>query len=97
MQHLCGGRLDLMLGRGISGPVYSWFGRDPDDSRRLATENYRLLRRLWDEDTVDWSGEFRTPLRGFTAVPRPLAGHTAVRLARVGVQRGDSGTGCGPR
>ncbi|WP_422747596.1 CE1758 family FMN-dependent luciferase-like monooxygenase [Micromonospora sp. WMMD1219] len=74
VQHLCGGRLDLMLGRGIYGPVYSWFGRNADDSRRLAAENYRLLRRLWDEDTVDWSGEFRTPLRGFTAMPRPLAG-----------------------
>ncbi|MCI4061375.1 LLM class flavin-dependent oxidoreductase [Micromonospora sp. R77] len=73
VQHLCEGRLDLMLGRGIFGPVYPWFGRNADDSHRLAAENYRLLRRLWDEDTVDWSGEFRTPLQGFTAVPRPFA------------------------
>src|SRR5450759_477740 len=28
LQHLAGGRLDLMLGRGNMGPVYPWFGQD---------------------------------------------------------------------
>ncbi len=75
VQHLSGGRLDLMLGRGNSGPVYPWFGRDVGDSYALAAENYGLLRRLWSSDApVDWAGEHRTPLRGFTSVPRPLDG-----------------------
>jgi putative FMN-dependent luciferase-like monooxygenase len=74
LQHLAGGRLDLMLGRGLHRGVYSWFGRDLDDGYELAAENYGLLRRLWDEDEVDWSGRFRPPLAGFTAVPRPLDG-----------------------
>ena len=28
LQHLSDGRVDLMLGRGNTGPVYPWFGQD---------------------------------------------------------------------
>ena len=28
LQHLSGGRTDVMLGRGNTGPVYPWFGQD---------------------------------------------------------------------
>ena len=28
LQHLANGRVDLMLGRGNTGPVYPWFGKD---------------------------------------------------------------------
>src|SRR6478735_1652960 len=28
LQHLAGGRVDLMLGRGNMAPVYPWFGQD---------------------------------------------------------------------
>src|SRR6202021_868263 len=59
LQHLAGGRVDLMLGRGNTGPVYPWFGKDIRDGIPLAVENYALLHRLWREDVVDWEGEFR--------------------------------------
>ena len=72
LQHLAAGRVDLMLGRGNTGPVYPWFGKDIRDGISLAVENYALLRRLWREPVVDWEGKFRTPLQGFTATPRPL-------------------------
>ncbi|MGI4896920.1 MAG: LLM class flavin-dependent oxidoreductase, partial [Janthinobacterium lividum] len=62
VQHLSGGRTDLMLGRGNTGPVYPWFGQDASTSVELTIENYQLLRRLWDEDVVTWQGRFRTPL-----------------------------------
>ncbi len=74
VQHLADGRLDVMLGRGISGRVYPWFGREIADSRDLAVENYELLRRLWREDKVTWSGRFRAQLDDFTSTPRPLGG-----------------------
>lgn len=74
LQHLCGGRMDLMLGRGNTAPVYAWFGRDLYDAVPLAIENYDLLRRLWREESVDWKGFFRSELRGFTSIPRPLDG-----------------------
>src|SRR3954453_17925788 len=28
LQHLADGRVDLMMGRGNTGPVYPWFGKD---------------------------------------------------------------------
>src|SRR5436305_4690392 len=72
MQHLAGGRADLMLGRGNTVPVYPWFGQDVREGLPLALEHYNLLHRLWREDVVDWDGKFRTPLQGFTSIPRPL-------------------------
>src|SRR4029450_5223001 len=74
LQHLSDGRNDLMLGRGNTGPVYPWFGKDIRQGLPLAIENYALLHRLWREDVVDWEGKFRTPLQGFTLTPRPLDG-----------------------
>ncbi|MBH0121372.1 LLM class flavin-dependent oxidoreductase, partial [Rhodococcus sp. CX] len=72
LQHLADGRVDLMLGRGNTGPVYPWFGKDIRQGIPLAIENYHLLRRLWRERIVDWEGQFRTPLRGYTSTPAPL-------------------------
>ncbi|SED97401.1 LLM class flavin-dependent oxidoreductase [Ruania alba] len=89
LQHLAGGRVDLMLGRGNHGPVYPWFGQDPRQAVPLTVENYQLLRRLWDEEVVDWEGRFRKPLQGFTATPRPLDGvapfvwHGSIRTPQV--------------
>ncbi len=64
LQHLSDGRVDLMLGRGNTGPVYPWFGKDIRAGIPLAIENYHLLRRLWREEVVDWQGQYRTPARG---------------------------------
>ena len=40
LQHLADGRVDLMLGRGNTGPVYPWFGQDIRNGIALAIENY---------------------------------------------------------
>lgn len=72
LQHLADGRVDLILGRGNTAPVYPWFGKNIQDSLELTIENYSLLRRLWTEDVVSWEGKFRTPLHNFTSTPRPL-------------------------
>src|SRR3954471_3276675 len=56
LQHLANGRVDLMLGRGNTAPVYPWFGKDIRKGLELALENYNLLHRLWREDVVDWEG-----------------------------------------
>src|SRR6201990_1322162 len=80
LQHLAAGRVDLMLGRGNTVPVYPWFGQAIHKGLPLALEHYNLLHRLWREDVIDWEGSFRTPLQGFTSIPRPLHGVPAVRL-----------------
>ncbi|MFJ5933532.1 LLM class flavin-dependent oxidoreductase [Streptomyces sp. NPDC093071] len=99
LQHLADGRVDLMMGRGNTGPVYPWFGQDIRQGIALAKENYALLRRLWDEDTVDWEGAFRTPLQAFTATPRPLDGvapfvwHGSIRSPEIAEQAAFYGDG----
>src|SRR5918997_1597309 len=99
LQHLAGGRVDLMMGRGNTGPVYPWFGQDIRNGLPLAVENYALLRKLWDDDVVDWSGQFRTPLQGFTSTPRPLDGvapfvwHGSIRSPQIAEQAAYYGDG----
>ena len=99
LQHLTGGRVDLVMGRGNTGPVYPWFGQDIRTGIELAIENYDLLRRLWSEDVVDWEGQFRTPLQQFTSTPRPLDGvapfvwHGSIRSPQIAEQAAYYGDG----
>ena len=99
LQHLAEGRVDLMMGRGNTGPVYPWFGQDIRNGIALAVENYALLHRLWREDVVDWEGRFRTPLTGFTSTPRPLDGippfvwHGSIRSPEIAEQAAFYGDG----
>ena len=99
LQHLADGRVDLMMGRGNTGPVYPWFGKDIRDGISLAIENYHLLHRLWREEVVDWQGKHRTPLQSFTSTPRPLDGvppfvwHGSIRSPEIAEQAAYYGDG----
>lgn len=99
LQHLSGGRMDLTLGRGNTGPVYPWFGEDIRQGIPLAIEKYALLHRLWREDFVDWEGKFRTPLQGFQSTPRPLddvppfVWHGSIRSPEIAEQAAYYGDG----
>lgn len=99
LQHLSDGRVDLMMGRGNTGPVYPWFGQDIRQGIPLAIENYALLHRLWRENVVDWEGRFRTPLQSFTSTPRPLddvppfVWHGSIRSPEIAEQAAYYGDG----
>jgi putative FMN-dependent luciferase-like monooxygenase len=99
LQHLSKGRMDLMVGRGNTVPVYPWFGKDIRQGVALALENYNLLHRLWREDVVDWEGSFRTPLQGFTSIPRPrndvppFVWHGSIRTPEIAEQAAYYGNG----
>ncbi|GAA2893442.1 oxidoreductase [Actinoplanes cyaneus] len=99
LQHLADGRVDLTLGRGNTGPVYPWFGKDIRAGIPLAIENYALLHKLWREHTVDWEGKFRTPLQSFTSTPRPLddvppfVWHGSIRSPQIAEQAAFYGDG----
>ena len=99
LQHVARGRLDLMVGRGNTVPVYPWFGKDIREGVALALEGYNLLHRLWREDVVDWEGRFRTPLQGFTSTPRPLddvppfVWHGSIRTPEIAEQAAFHGNG----
>ncbi|GAB2975700.1 CE1758 family FMN-dependent luciferase-like monooxygenase [Nocardioides montaniterrae] len=99
LQHVAEGRIDLMMGRGNTGPVYPWFGKDIREGLGLAVENYALLHRLWREESLSWEGKFRTPLQGFTSTPRPLDGvppfvwHGSIRSPEIAEQAAYYGDG----
>ncbi|HEV7812438.1 MAG TPA: LLM class flavin-dependent oxidoreductase [Leifsonia sp.] len=99
LQHVADGRVDVMMGRGNTGPVYPWFGKDIREGIPLAVENYALLHRLWREDFVDWQGKYRTPLQGFQSTPRPLDGvppfvwHGSIRSPEIAEQAAYYGDG----
>ena len=99
VSHLAEGRVDLILGRGNTGPVYPWFGKDIRDGIALAVENYALLHELWREESVNWEGKYRTPLNGFTSTPRPLDGvapfvwHGSIRSPEIAEQAAYYGDG----
>lgn len=99
LQHLAEGRVDLTLGRGNTGPVYPWFGKDIRDGIELAIENYALLHKLWREPVVNWQGKHRTPLTGYTSTPAPLDGvapfvwHGSIRSPQIAEQAAYYGDG----
>lgn len=99
LQHLVDGRMDMMLGRGNTAPVYPWFGADIRQSLPMALENYNLLHKLWHEDVVDHSGRFRSGLQGFTSIPRPMddvapfVWHGSIRTPEIAEQAAYYGDG----
>src|SRR4026209_1073742 len=99
LQHLSDGRVDLMMGRGNTGPVYPWFGKDIRDGIELAGENSALLRPLWRGAVAHRGGKFRPPLQGFPPPPRPLDGvppfvwHGSIRSPQIADQAAYYGDG----
>lgn len=75
IDQLSRGRLELVIGKGNEVLQYPLFGLDLADQWDLLAEKYALLRRLWREEGVTWSGRFRAPLtEPTTTTPRPFDG-----------------------
>ncbi|MED7949750.1 LLM class flavin-dependent oxidoreductase [Streptomyces sp. BE20] len=72
LDHLSGGRLDLVIGKGGDPVAPSVFGIDPADLWDRLEEGYELLRRLWREEKVTWEGRYRPKLTEASLEPRPL-------------------------
>ncbi|TCK22071.1 LLM class flavin-dependent oxidoreductase [Pseudonocardia endophytica] len=70
LDQLSGGRLELVAGGSFFPEPYAVFGQDPDSRSARKREGVDLLLRLWNEDRVDWSGEYRPPLDGVRVEPR---------------------------
>jgi alkanesulfonate monooxygenase SsuD/methylene tetrahydromethanopterin reductase-like flavin-dependent oxidoreductase (luciferase family) len=71
LDHLSGGRLELIIGKGNGSAQRALFGVTPDDQWERNAESYELFRQLWRSDRVTWSGRFRPPLTGAEVLPRP--------------------------
>lgn len=59
-------------------PHFALFGLDPDKQWDVLAEKYELLRRLWSEEDVTWSGRYRDAITGLTTQPRPFQRHIRV-------------------
>lgn len=72
LDHVSDGRLELVIAKGNHAPHYATFGLDPAEQWDVLAEKYELLRRLWAEEDVTWSGRYREPLSAVTTQPRPF-------------------------
>jgi alkanesulfonate monooxygenase SsuD/methylene tetrahydromethanopterin reductase-like flavin-dependent oxidoreductase (luciferase family) len=72
LDHLSGGRLELIIGKGNGAAQAKLFHVTADDQWDRNREGYELFRRLWREDNVTWAGQFRPPLTEAETWPRPL-------------------------
>ncbi|MET7401425.1 LLM class flavin-dependent oxidoreductase [Dactylosporangium sp. NPDC005572] len=72
LDQLSDGRLDLVIGKGNDPASPRAFGVPEAQLWDRLEEGYELLRRLWREDDVTWTGRFRPPLSGVTVRPKPL-------------------------
>lgn len=72
LDHLSGGRLEMIIGKGNDPRHYPLFGITEEEQWDSLAERYELLRRLWREEDVSWEGRYRTPLNQVTTQPRPL-------------------------
>ncbi len=74
LDQLSRGRVEIVIGKGNELRQLPMFGIEQGRQWDALAEKYELLRRLWREEDVTWSGEFRRPLEEVTSLPRPYAG-----------------------
>ncbi|GAB1819484.1 LLM class flavin-dependent oxidoreductase [Herbidospora sp. RD11066] len=72
LDHLSGGRLELIIGKGNGTAQAQLFHVTEADQWARNRESYELFRRLWREDRVTWSGRFRPSLDDAEVLPRPF-------------------------
>jgi alkanesulfonate monooxygenase SsuD/methylene tetrahydromethanopterin reductase-like flavin-dependent oxidoreductase (luciferase family) len=72
LDHLSGGRLELIIGKGNGAAQARLFHVTEADQWDRNKEAYELFRRLWREDRVTWSGRYRPSLVDAEVLPRPL-------------------------
>ncbi|WP_418960315.1 LLM class flavin-dependent oxidoreductase [Streptomyces tritici] len=71
LDHLSGGRLDLIIGKGNGAAQRELFDVTPEDQWDRNAESYELFRRIWREGRVSASPRFRPRLEEAEVWPRP--------------------------
>ena len=75
------GRAELLVGRGSFIESFPLFGYSLDDYDELFAEKLDLLLQIRDEEAVDWSGKFRSPIQGQGIYPRTEGRPLPIRVA----------------
>ncbi len=103
LDHLAGGRLELIIGKGNGPEQAELFGIGRLQAWDTIRENYLLLRRLWSEQKVTWAPKEgvvsirHTPLNDAQVEPKPLQRHvriwhgsaTSERSVELAAENGD--------
>lgn len=66
------GRAEMVVGRGSFTEAFPLFGFSLGDYDEIFAEKLDLLLEIRDNETVNWSGEFRPALENQAIYPRPL-------------------------
>jgi alkanesulfonate monooxygenase SsuD/methylene tetrahydromethanopterin reductase-like flavin-dependent oxidoreductase (luciferase family) len=90
LDHMCQGRLDVGVGRGIAPPEHEMWGLDAASARACSEETLEVLLRAFGSERLDFEGRFWT-FRDVPIVLHPLQqphpplwypGHVEVAAAR---------------
>ncbi|KUO10079.1 LLM class flavin-dependent oxidoreductase [Streptomyces sp. DSM 15324] len=71
LDHLSGGRLELIIGKGNGAAQRELFQVTPEDQWERNAESYEVFRRIWRNDRVTAHTRFRPPLKDAEVWPRP--------------------------
>jgi probable LLM family oxidoreductase len=69
---ISGGRVEMIAGRGSFIESFPLFGYDLDEYDALFAEKLDMLMQINQHETVNWQGQFRSPIRNQGIYPRPL-------------------------
>ena len=72
LDHLSGGRLELIIGKGNGSAQRELFQVTPEDQWDRNAESYELFRQIWRNDKVTAKAVFRPSLHEAEVWPRPL-------------------------
>jgi alkanesulfonate monooxygenase SsuD/methylene tetrahydromethanopterin reductase-like flavin-dependent oxidoreductase (luciferase family) len=72
LDHLSGGRLELIIGKGNGAAQRELFNVTPDDQWDRNKESYELFRTIWRQGKVTAAPRFRPALHDAEVWPRPL-------------------------
>ncbi|MCW2541248.1 MAG: Luciferase-like, subgroup [Frankiales bacterium] len=78
LDHVSGGRLELIIGKGNGAAQRELFHVTPEDQWERNAESYELFRQIWRNDKVSATPKFRPSLQDAEVWPRPL--QTPIRI-----------------
>jgi probable LLM family oxidoreductase len=81
LDHISGGRAEIMVGRGSFTESFPLFGYDLGQYDEIFGEKLDLLLRLRDEERITWSGRHRAAIPGLPVFPRPQQNPLPVWIA----------------
>lgn len=68
------GRAEIVAGRASRIGLFELLGYDVRYYEELYEEKFKLLLKINQENVINWSGQFRAPLKDASVIPRPQDG-----------------------